>query len=238
MFFLIGFLIPEDTLIDITFLTEVDLQCTVVGYVPGSIDTEFITWSLDGVRIRSNEKYRPTVSLSDCPPYGLCAVGSLLILNVNSNDVGEYVCSHDDLSQTITLNIQTSTSLIHTSTGPTVTNTNPEINSSSSQTALIVGLVTAAGCVIVIMIVFIIVLCLMLRKKLKPSMTVQQPFYDYVEPSQPPTLPDRRIMLKENDAYETNIQTPTTLLQSNIAYSVAQPMEMVPTQASSLESTT
>ena len=81
----------------------VQLQCTVVGYVSGSISTDFITWSFNGQTIRRTDKYTPSVSLDNCPPYGACGVGLLQIMDLNIDDVGEYVCSHGNLSQTITL---------------------------------------------------------------------------------------------------------------------------------------
>ena len=100
-----GILTAEDDRIDITTSPDqLQLQCTLAGYVDQlTINENLIEWRFKGVRLVTGSKYVIAVASSDCPPYGRCGVGFLTIRNLNNDDLGDYVCSFENLSQTITL---------------------------------------------------------------------------------------------------------------------------------------
>ena len=86
---------------------------------------------------------------------------------------------------------------------------------SPPSTLLITGLI--AGLVIDIAgILTCITLFVVFMRQLKSSTSIEQPLYDYVAPSRPPTQPER-IDVKENDAYGAHPQ-----LQSNAAYETSE----------------
>ena len=92
---------------DITGLSSVMLQCTLAGYLSDSVSSELITWSFKGMTIDRTSKYTPSVSSDDeCPPYSGCGFAFLQIADLNSDDVGDYTCSFEMLSQNITLFIK------------------------------------------------------------------------------------------------------------------------------------
>ena len=91
--------------INIAGLTAVTLKCSLAGYDAGA---EQISWAFNEQPITSGtNNYIISVSSMECPPYGTCGLGLLVISDLDSNDVGEYVCSFADMSQTITLITET-----------------------------------------------------------------------------------------------------------------------------------
>ena len=79
------------------------LHCTLAGY-PDRIDAESIVWSFMGQRITRSDKYILSVSNNEeCPPYIACGIAFLQISDLNSSDDGDYTCSFEELSRTITL---------------------------------------------------------------------------------------------------------------------------------------
>ena len=79
------------------------LQCTLAGYLSDSVSPELITWSFKGMTISLTSKYTPSVLNNACPPYSGCGFSFLQIIELNSDDVGDYMCSFENLSQNITL---------------------------------------------------------------------------------------------------------------------------------------
>ena len=91
-------------------------------------------------------------------------------------------------------------------------------SSSPSQTSLIAGL--NVGLVVGITgVLTCIALFVIFMRQHKSSTSIERPLYDYVEPSQPLTLPER-IKVEENTAYglHPRLTSPTSSLQSNAAY--------------------
>ena len=108
---------------------------------------------------------------------------------------------------------------------PSVTS-NPANN--TYYLALIVGVVGGlVGLLVITALMVVIVLSVVLVRQHKSATSTEQPFYDYVTPEKPPTLPER-IQLKENEAYgnispdTSQRQVKTPPLQPNIAYGVIQ----------------
>ena len=86
-----------------------------------------------------------------------------------------------------------------------------------------VGLVVL---LVVTVLMIIIVQSVVLVRHRKPTTAKEEPFYDYVTPSQLPAQ-NERIQLKENEAYEKKLSVTSqpqvsTSLQPNIAYGVVQ----------------
>ena len=100
-----GILTAEDDRIDITTSPDpLQLQCTLAGYVDQlTINQNLIEWRFNDERLVTGSKYVIAVASSDCPPYGRCGLGFVTIRNLNNDDLGDYVCSFENLSQTITL---------------------------------------------------------------------------------------------------------------------------------------
>ena len=96
----------------------------------------------------------------------------------------------------------------------------------SNDLALIVGVVGGlVGLLVITALMVVIVLSVVLVRRHKSATSTEQPFYDYVTPEKPPTLPER-IQLKENEACG-NVSPDTSQhhfsappLQPNIAYEV------------------
>ena len=84
---------------------DVTLTCTLAGHLDDDdIETDLIKWTFNGTQLATDtNKYVISISRSNCPPYGLCALGILTIKDPSDSDFGEYMCSFEDMSQTITL---------------------------------------------------------------------------------------------------------------------------------------
>ena len=84
---------------------DITLTCTLAGYLDDDdIETDLIKWTFNGTQLATDtNKYVISISSSNCPPYGLCALGILTIKDPSDNDLGQYMCSFEDMSQTITL---------------------------------------------------------------------------------------------------------------------------------------
>ena len=84
---------------------EVTLICTLAGYLDeDDIETDLIMWTFNRTQLTTDtNKYVISISVSVCPPYGLCGLGILTIKDLSDNDLGEYVCSFADMSHTITV---------------------------------------------------------------------------------------------------------------------------------------
>ena len=92
------------------------------------------------------------------------------------------------------------------------------ISNSPAPTSLNAGLI--AGLVVGIAgTLTCIALLVVFMRWCKSSTSTEQPFYDYVAPSQPPTQSEK-IEVKENNAYGAHPQltSSTSSLQSNAAY--------------------
>ena len=83
---------------------ELALECTLAGYVEElTINEDLIDWTFNGQPLTTDSNYIISVGSRECSPYGICGLGFLRIVDVGSDDLGDYVCSFGDLSQTITL---------------------------------------------------------------------------------------------------------------------------------------
>ena len=83
---------------------EITLECTLAGYVEElTINDDLIDWTFNGQPLTTDSNYIISVASGECPPYGICGLGFLRIVDVGSDDLGDYVCSFGDLSQNITL---------------------------------------------------------------------------------------------------------------------------------------
>ena len=83
---------------------SITLQCNIAGYYDESSFIENdIVWSFMDQPLSSNEKYMIFNGKIDCPTYGRCGLSRLEINDLNSSDLGEYVCSFESFSQTISL---------------------------------------------------------------------------------------------------------------------------------------
>ena len=94
-------------------------------------------------------------------------------------------------------------------------------SSSPAPTYLIAGLI--AGLVVGIAFMTFIALFVLFMRRRKSSTSTEQPFHDYVAPSQQPTLPER-IKLEKNGAYGTHphLTSSSSSLQYNAAYGVSE----------------
>ena len=83
---------------------EITLDCSLAGYVDELIiNDDLIDWTFNGQPLTTDSNYILSVGSRECPPYGICGLGLLRIVDVGSDDLGDYVCSFGNLSQTITL---------------------------------------------------------------------------------------------------------------------------------------
>ena len=84
----------------------------------------------------------------------------------------------------------------------------------SLNAGLIAGLVVGIAGTVTCSALFVVFM-----RRCKSSTSTEQPLYDYVAPSRPPTQPER-IEVKENDAYGAHprLTSSTSSLQSNAAY--------------------
>ena len=99
-----GLLFTKENVLDIGNSGELTLECTLAGYVEElTINEDLIDWTLNGQPLTTDSNYIISVGSTECSPYGICGLGFLRIVDVGSDDVGDYVCSFGDLSQTITL---------------------------------------------------------------------------------------------------------------------------------------
>ena len=100
-----GLLFTEETVLDIgNSGEELTLECTVAGYVEElTINEDLIDWTFNGQPLTTDSNYIISVGSRECSPYGICGLGFLRIVDVGSDDLGDYVCSFGDLSQAITL---------------------------------------------------------------------------------------------------------------------------------------
>ena len=97
-------LFTKENVLDIGNSGELTLECTLVGYVEElTINEDLIDWTFNGQPLTTDSNYIISVGSRECSPYGICGLGFLRIVDVGSDDVGDYVCSFGDLSQTITL---------------------------------------------------------------------------------------------------------------------------------------
>ena len=82
---------------------QVTLSCILAGYLDeDDIKTDLIKWTFNGTQlINVANKYVISISDSICPPYGVCGLGILTIKNLSENDFGQYMCSFENMSQTI-----------------------------------------------------------------------------------------------------------------------------------------
>ena len=97
-------LFTKENVLDIGNSGEPTLECTLAGYVEElTISEDLIDWTFNGQPLTTDSNYIISVNSRECPPYGICGLGFLRIVDVGSDDVGDYVCSFGDLSQTITL---------------------------------------------------------------------------------------------------------------------------------------
>ena len=87
--------------VDISDLNSVTLMCNLAGY---NADATEISWSFHGQPLASGtDGYLISVARGECPPYNTCSVGLLGISNLDSDDIGVYMCSFGNQSQDITL---------------------------------------------------------------------------------------------------------------------------------------
>ena len=99
-----GLLFTKANLLNIGNSDEITLECTVAGYVEElTINEDLIDWTFNGQPLTTDSNYIISVGSRVCSPYGICGLGFLRIVDVGSDDLGDYVCSFGDLSQTITL---------------------------------------------------------------------------------------------------------------------------------------
>ena len=97
-------LFTDENVLDIGNSGELTLECTLAGYVEElTINEDLIDWTFNGQPLTTDSIYIISVGSRECSPYGTCGLGFLRIVDVGSDDVGDYVCSFGDLSQTITL---------------------------------------------------------------------------------------------------------------------------------------
>ena len=108
---------------------------------------------------------------------------------------------------------------------PTLSSPAPT-SGSPAPTPLIAGL-TAGVLVGIAGVLICIALFVVFMRRRKSSSSTEQPLYDYVASSQPPTLPER-IKLEKNDAYVTHQQltSASPSLQSNVAYGVTERIQI------------
>ena len=99
-----GLLFTEENEIYIGNSGELTLECTLAGYVEElTINDHLIDWTFNGQPLTTDSNYIISVASRECPPYGACGLGFLRIMNLGSENLGDYVCSFGDVSQTITL---------------------------------------------------------------------------------------------------------------------------------------
>ena len=101
-----GLLFNEENLLYISNSGELTLECTLVGYVEElTVNDDLIDWTFNGQPLTTDSNYIISVASRECPSYGTmsCGLGFLKIVDVGSDDLGDYACSFGDLSQTITL---------------------------------------------------------------------------------------------------------------------------------------
>ena len=99
-----GLLFTKEKEIYISNSDEFTLECTLAGYVEElTITEDLIDWTFNGQPLTTDSNYIISVASGECPPYGICGLGFLRIVDVGSDDLGDYVCSFGDLSQNITL---------------------------------------------------------------------------------------------------------------------------------------
>ena len=99
-----GLLFTEEKILDIGNSGELTLECTLAGYVEElTVSEDLIDWTFNGQPLTTDSNYIISVGSRECSPYGICGLGFLRIVDVGSDDLGDYVCSFGDLSQTITL---------------------------------------------------------------------------------------------------------------------------------------
>ena len=99
-----GLLFTEENILDIGNSGELTLECTLAGYVEElTINEDLIDWTFNGQPLTTDSIYIISVGSRECSPYGICGLGFLRIVDVGGDDLGDYVCSFGDLSQTITL---------------------------------------------------------------------------------------------------------------------------------------
>ena len=99
-----GLLFAVENKMSIEGLDEITLECTLAGYVEQlTISEDLIRWTFDGQPLTTDSDYFISVGSRECSPYGICSLSFLRIRNLGNNDLGNYVCSFENLSQTITL---------------------------------------------------------------------------------------------------------------------------------------
>ena len=99
-----GLLATEENLLYIGYTGEITLECSLAGYVEElTINEYLIDWTFNGQPLTTDSNYIISVASRECPPYGICGLGLLRIVDVGSDDLGDYVCSFGNLSQNITL---------------------------------------------------------------------------------------------------------------------------------------
>ena len=117
--------------------------------------------------------------------------------------------------------------LVPTLSSPAPTSGSPAPTSGSPAPISLIAGLTVGVVVGIAGVLTCITLFLVFMRQRKSSTSLEQPLYDYVAPSQPPTLPER-INLEKNDAYGTHPQLTSVSpsLQSNVAYGVTERMQM------------
>ena len=79
------------------------LSCTLAGYVDNASSEPLVNWTFNAEPLASGHKHSISVTNEEVTPYGKCSISYLNITDLSKNDLGEYMCSHGSLSQTITL---------------------------------------------------------------------------------------------------------------------------------------
>ena len=99
-----GLLFTKENLLNIGNSGELTFECTLAGYVEElTISEDLIDWTFNGQPLTTDSNYIISVGSRECSPYGICGLGFLRIVDVGSDDLGDYVCSFGNLLQTITL---------------------------------------------------------------------------------------------------------------------------------------
>ena len=184
----------------------VTLSCTLAGYIDTS---EFvINWTFKERLLVVGHKYNISVSIKELPHYGRCGVGYLEIMDFTIQDLGDYKCSYESLSQTITVTgmivhvvtlILTSSHLCADAGG---TDLPPSVTPSEDSSNNLLLLPVLGGCVLAMLLLITIgitisILCFLYvkwRKLASISIPREEAIYECVRPIE-------KMEMKENDAY-------------------------------------
>ena len=52
-----------------------------------------IDWTFNGQKPNTDSNYIISVGSRECSPYGICGLGFLRIVDVGSDDLGDYMCA-------------------------------------------------------------------------------------------------------------------------------------------------